>query len=142
MLCSIVRLLCPFRVSRRRIVRRGILAAELPDRRPRPRFLDSFSGLDMTTPSPAPTSLMADAIRALSLDAVQKANSGHPGIPMGMAEIGVALWFRHLRHNPTNPPWANRDRFILSNGPGVKLLYSLLHLTGYDLPMEERKSFR
>jgi len=142
MLCSIVRLLCPFRVSRRRIVRRGILAAELPDRRPRPRFLDSFSGLDMTTPSPAPTSLMANAIRALSMDAVQKANSGHPGMPMGMAEIGVALWSRHLRHNPTNPQWADRDRFVLSNGHGSMLLYSLLHLTGYDLPMEELKNFR
>ncbi|CAE6752508.1 Transketolase 1 [Paraburkholderia domus] len=96
----------------------------------------------MTTPSPAPTSLMANAIRALSMDAVQKANSGHPGMPMGMAEIGVALWSRHLRHNPKNPQWADRDRFILSNGHGSMLLYSLLHLTGYDLPMEELKNFR
>ncbi|NIF55817.1 transketolase [Burkholderia sp. Ax-1724] len=96
----------------------------------------------MTTPSPAPTSLMANAIRALSMDAVQKANSGHPGMPMGMAEIGVALWSRHLRHNPTNPQWADRDRFVLSNGHGSMLLYSLLHLTGYDLPMEELKNFR
>jgi transketolase len=96
----------------------------------------------MTTPSPAPTSLMANAIRALSMDAVQKANSGHPGMPMGMAEIGVALWSRHLRHNPKNPQWADRDRFVLSNGHGSMLLYSLLHLTGYDLPMEELKNFR
>ncbi|MEA3131481.1 MAG: transketolase, partial [Paraburkholderia sp.] len=96
----------------------------------------------MTTPSPAPTSLMANAIRALSMDAVQKANSGHPGMPMGMAEIGVALWSRHLRHNPQNPQWADRDRFILSNGHGSMLLYSLLHLTGYDLPIEELKNFR
>ena len=96
----------------------------------------------MTTPSPAPTSLMANAIRALAMDAVQKANSGHPGMPMGMAEIGVALWSRHLRHNPANPHWADRDRFVLSNGHGSMLLYSLLHLTGYDLPMEELKNFR
>ncbi|MFM0365498.1 transketolase [Paraburkholderia sediminicola] len=96
----------------------------------------------MTTPSPAPTSLMANAIRALSMDAVQKANSGHPGMPMGMAEIGVALWSRNLRHNPKNPQWADRDRFVLSNGHGSMLLYSLLHLTGYDLPMEELKNFR
>lgn len=96
----------------------------------------------MTTPSPAPTSLMANAIRALSMDAVQKANSGHPGMPMGMAEIGVALWSRHLRHNPTNPQWSDRDRFVLSNGHGSMLLYSLLHLTGYDLPIDELKNFR
>ena len=96
----------------------------------------------MTTLSPAPTSLMANAIRALAMDAVQQANSGHPGMPMGMAEIGVALWSRHLRHNPKNPQWADRDRFVLSNGHGSMLLYSLLHLTGYDLPMEELKNFR
>ncbi|APR36964.1 transketolase [Paraburkholderia sp. SOS3] len=96
----------------------------------------------MTTSSPAPTSQMANAIRALAMDAVQKANSGHPGMPMGMAEIAVALWSRHLRHNPTNPHWADRDRFVLSNGHGSMLLYSLLHLTGYDLPMEELKNFR
>ncbi len=123
-------------------MRRSRLAAELPDPPPAPRFLDSFSGLDMTTPSPAPTSLMANAIRALAMDAVQQANSGHPGMPMGMAEIGVALWSRHLRHNPKNPQWADRDRFVLSNGHGSMLLYSLLHLTGYDLPMEELKNFR
>ncbi|RFU45800.1 transketolase [Paraburkholderia sp. DHOC27] len=96
----------------------------------------------MTTSSPASTSLMANAIRALAMDAVQQANSGHPGMPMGMAEIGVALWSRHLRHNPNNPQWADRDRFVLSNGHGSMLLYSLLHLTGYNLPMEELKNFR
>ncbi len=109
---------------------------------PCPVFLDSFSGLDMTTSSPANTSLMANAIRALAMDAVQQANSGHPGMPMGMAEIGVALWSRHLRHNPTNPHWADRDRFVLSNGHGSMLLYSLLHLSGYALPIEELKNFR
>ncbi|WP_206999272.1 transketolase [Trinickia mobilis] len=96
----------------------------------------------MTTPSPAPIFLMANAIRALAMDAVQQANSGHPGMPMGMAEIGVALWSRHLRHNPANPQWAERDRFVLSNGHGSMLLYSLLHLTGYDLPLVELKNFR
>ncbi|HKT92646.1 MAG TPA: 1-deoxy-D-xylulose-5-phosphate synthase N-terminal domain-containing protein, partial [Paraburkholderia sp.] len=92
--------------------------------------------------SPATTQLMANAIRALSMDAVQQANSGHPGMPMGMAEIAVALWSRHLRHNPTNPLWSDRDRFVLSNGHGSMLLYSLLHLTGYDLPIAELKNFR
>ncbi|AKJ69091.1 transketolase [Pandoraea thiooxydans] len=86
--------------------------------------------------------LMANAIRALAMDAVQQANSGHPGMPMGMAEIAVALWGRHLRHNPANPLWADRDRFVLSNGHGSMLLYSLLHLSGYDLPMSELKNFR
>ncbi|MBI3229890.1 MAG: transketolase [Burkholderiales bacterium] len=85
---------------------------------------------------------MANAIRALSMDAVQAANSGHPGMPMGMAEIAVALWQRHLRHNPSNPKWANRDRFVLSNGHGSMLIYSLLHLTGYDLSMADLKAFR
>jgi transketolase len=85
---------------------------------------------------------LANAIRALSMDAVQKANSGHPGAPMGMAEIGEVVWNHHLRHNPTNPNWADRDRFILSNGHGSMLIYSLLHLTGYDLPMDEIKTFR
>ncbi len=85
---------------------------------------------------------MANAIRALAMDAVQKANSGHPGMPMGMAEIAVALWRGHLRHNPANPAWADRDRFVLSNGHGSMLLYALLHLTGYDLPMEELERFR
>jgi transketolase len=85
---------------------------------------------------------MANAIRALAMDAVQKANSGHPGMPMGMAEIAVALWGRHLRHNPANPHWPNRDRFVLSNGHGSMLQYALLHLTGYDLPMAELRNFR
>ena len=89
-----------------------------------------------------PTALMANAIRALAMDAVQQANSGHPGAPMGMAEIAVALWGRHLRHNPKNPRWPGRDRFVLSNGHGSMLLYSLLHLTGYDLALSELRSFR
>ncbi len=89
-----------------------------------------------------PTSKMANAIRALAMDAVQKANSGHPGMPMGMAEIAVALWARHYRHNPANPHWSNRDRFVLSNGHGSMLHYALLHLSGYDLSMEEIKNFR
>ncbi|WP_314142537.1 transketolase [Buttiauxella noackiae] len=85
---------------------------------------------------------LANAIRALSMDAVQKANSGHPGAPMGMADIAEVLWNEFLHHNPTNPTWADRDRFILSNGHASMLLYSLLHLSGYDLPMEELKNFR
>ncbi|MEB0013592.1 transketolase [Glaciimonas sp. Gout2] len=89
-----------------------------------------------------PTSKMANAIRALAMDAVQKANSGHPGMPMGMADIAVALWAKHYRHNPTNPKWINRDRFVLSNGHGSMLQYALLHLTGYDLPMDELRNFR
>jgi transketolase len=82
------------------------------------------------------------AIRALAMDAVQKANSGHPGAPMGMAEIAEVLWNHHLRHNPANPKWADRDRFVQSNGHGSMLIYALLHLTGYDLPMDELKRFR
>ncbi|WP_016255968.1 transketolase [Yersinia pestis] len=85
---------------------------------------------------------LANAIRALSMDAVQKAKSGHPGAPMGMADIAEVLWRDYLNHNPTNPHWADRDRFVLSNGHGSMLIYSLLHLTGYDLPMEELKNFR
>ena len=88
------------------------------------------------------TSLMANAIRALAMDAVQQANSGHPGAPMGMAEMAVALWGRHLKHNPGNPHWADRDRFVLSNGHASMLLYSVLHLMGYDLPMSELRNFR
>ena len=88
------------------------------------------------------TTLMANAIRALAMDAVQQANSGHPGAPMGMAEMAVALWSRHLRHNPADPHWANRDRFVLSNGHASMLLYALLHLTGYALPMSELRNFR
>jgi transketolase len=86
--------------------------------------------------------MMAGAIRALAMDAVQQANSGHPGAPMGMADMAVALWGRHLRHNPANPLWADRDRFVLSNGHGSMLIYALLHLTGYDLPMQELRNFR
>ncbi|GCB02341.1 transketolase [Sulfuriferula multivorans] len=85
---------------------------------------------------------LANAIRALSMDAVEKAKSGHPGAPMGMAEIAEVVWNHHLRHNPANPKWPDRDRFVLSNGHGSMLLYSLLHLTGYDLPMDELKRFR
>ena len=85
---------------------------------------------------------MANAIRALAMDAVQHANSGHPGAPMGMADMAVALWSRHLRHNPANPHWVDRDRFVLSNGHGSMLLYALLHLTGYDLAVSELRNFR
>jgi transketolase len=85
---------------------------------------------------------LANAIRALSMDAVQKANSGHPGAPMGMADIAEVLWNDYLVHNPNNPAWPNRDRFVLSNGHGSMLIYSLLHLTGYDLPLTELKNFR
>jgi len=85
---------------------------------------------------------LSNAIRALAMDAVQQANSGHPGMPMGMAEIAEALWIHHLKHNPANPAWMDRDRFVLSNGHGSMLLYALLHLTGYDLPMAEIRRFR
>ena len=96
------------------------------------------------TPSVAQSSSadVVNAIRALSMDAVQKANSGHPGMPMGMAEIAEVLWRRFLRHNPANPAWPDRDRFVLSNGHGSMLQYALLHLSGYDLPMEEIRKFR
>src|SRR3569832_1263516 len=97
---------------------------------------------DQSMTSKLPTTLMANAICVLAMDAVQKANSGHPGLPMGMAEIAVALWSRHHRHNLADPHWINRDRFVLSNGHGSMLLYALLHLTGYDLPMEEIRNFR
>jgi transketolase len=95
-----------------------------------------------SNPDLGQSNLMANAIRALAMDAVQQANSGHPGAPMGMAEMAVALWGGHLRHNPGNPQWANRDRFVLSNGHASMLLYALLHLTGYDLPMSELRNFR
>ena len=85
---------------------------------------------------------LANAIRALSMDAVQAAKSGHPGMPMGMADIAQVLWSKHLKYNPNNPNWFDRDRFVLSNGHGSMLLYSLLHLTGFDLPMDELKAFR
>lgn len=94
------------------------------------------------TSTPSAQSTLSNAIRALSMDAVQAANSGHPGMPMGMAEIAEVLWRSHLRHNPANPHWADRDRFILSNGHGSMLIYSLLHLSGYALSMEDIKAFR
>src|SRR5271156_5883067 len=123
-----------------------------PGADPRPdRVVSSPMTAPLTVPTPASatatkplrdTALLANAIRALAMDAVQAANSGHPGMPMGMAEISVALWQRHLQHNPANPHWANRDRFILSNGHGSMLQYALLHLTGYALPLDEIKHFR
>ena len=92
--------------------------------------------------APLAPNKLTGAIRALAMDAVQKANSGHPGAPMGMAEIAEVLWRHHLRHNPANPNWADRDRFVLSNGHGSMLLYALLHLSGYDLSIEDIKQFR
>ncbi|MBA2492192.1 MAG: transketolase, partial [Gammaproteobacteria bacterium] len=85
---------------------------------------------------------LANAIRALAMDAVQRAGSGHPGMPMGMADIAEVLWNDFLRHNPADPTWVDRDRFVVSNGHGSMLLYALLHLAGYDLPIEELKRFR
>ena len=96
----------------------------------------------MATPSDRDPRLMANAIRALAMDAVQQANSGHPGAPMGMAEMAAVLWGSHLKHNPADPHWADRDRFVLSNGHASMLLYALLHLCGYALPMQELKNFR
>jgi len=96
----------------------------------------------MQNPSPELARQMANAIRMLAVDAVEKARSGHPGAPMGMADIAEVLWNRHLKHNPHNPHWPDRDRFVLSNGHGSMLIYALLHLTGYDLPMDELKNFR
>ena len=96
----------------------------------------------MSNTDPALDQLCVNTIRALSIDAILKANSGHPGLPLGAAPAAWALWSRHLRHNPRNPSWADRDRFVLSAGHGSMLLYSLLHLTGYDLPMDEIKRFR
>ncbi|MBA4109706.1 MAG: transketolase [Leptothrix sp. (in: Bacteria)] len=92
--------------------------------------------------TPKSPTAMANAIRALAMDAVQQANSGHPGAPMGMADMAVALWGRHLRHHPSQPQWPDRDRFVLSNGHASMLIYALLHLTGYDLPLDELKNFR
>ena len=85
---------------------------------------------------------LANAIRVLAMDAVQQANSGHPGMPMGMADIAQVLWSDYLKHDPRDPAWPDRDRFVLSNGHGSMLLYALLHLTGYDLPLDELKRFR
>lgn len=99
--------------------------------------MTSTSQVPSATPSP-----MADAIRMLAVDAVEAAKSGHPGAPMGMADIAEVLWNRHLSHNPANPQWINRDRFVLSNGHGSMLIYALLHLSGYDLPLDELKKFR
>ena len=98
--------------------------------------------MDSPVTAKATDAELANSIRALAMDAVEAAKSGHPGMPMGMAEIAVALWKRHLRHNPSNPSWPDRDRFVLSNGHGSMLLYSLLHLTGYDLPLAELRRFR
>ncbi|WP_170954681.1 transketolase [Polaromonas sp. AER18D-145] len=96
----------------------------------------------MNAPTPDMARHMANAVRMLAVDAVEQAKSGHPGAPMGMADIAEVLWNRHLKHNPANPKWPDRDRFVLSNGHGSMLIYALLHLTGYDLPMEELKHFR
>ncbi|MBS3780568.1 MAG: transketolase, partial [Desulfovermiculus sp.] len=85
---------------------------------------------------------LANAVRVLSMDAVQKANSGHPGAPMGMADIAEVLWNDYLNHNPNDPHWPNRDRFVLSNGHGSMLLYALLHLSGYDVSMDDIQAFR
>lgn len=85
---------------------------------------------------------LANAVRILSIDAVEQAQSGHPGMPLGMADIATVLWQKFLKHNPKNPHWYDRDRFVLSNGHGSMLLYSLLHLSGYNLPIEELKNFR
>ena len=109
---------------------------------PRNRLLESNAMQFPASHLPVDTTQMANAIRALAMDAVQKANSGHPGMPMGMADMAVALWAGHLKHNPVNPQWADRDRFVVSNGHGSMLLYSLLHLAGYDLPIEELQNFR
>jgi transketolase len=98
--------------------------------------------MDSPVTAKATDAELANSIRALAMDAVEAAKSGHPGMPMGMAEIAVALWKRHLRHNPANPAWPDRDRFVLSNGHGSMLLYSVLHLTGYELPIAELRRFR
>ena len=95
-----------------------------------------------TTPTPALDQLSINTIRFLSVDAVQKANSGHPGLPLGAAPMAYVLWTRFLQHSPANPHWFNRGRFVLSAGHGSMLLYSLLYLTGYDLPLEQIKRFR
>ena len=122
-----------------------VLASRSVPAAPAGTVADRAGGLLQTfpmSPASANTPKPADAIRALAMDAVQQANSGHPGAPMGMAEIAQALWTRHLRHNPADPAWPDRDRFVLSNGHGSMLIYALLHLTGYDLPMDELRRFR
>jgi len=107
-----------------------------------PATSENTAAAQRTRGDTASYSEIVNAIRALAMDAVQKANSGHPGMPMGMAEIAEVLWRKFLRHNPANPAWPDRDRFVLSNGHGSMLQYALLHLTGYDLPMEEIRNFR
>src|SRR5215510_14897989 len=104
--------------------------------------MQAHSALRSVEPTTPHEREVVNALRALAMDAVQKANSGHPGMPMGMAEIASVLWRGYLRHNPANPRWANRDRFVLSNGHGSMLQYALLHLTGYDLPIDELTRFR
>ena len=104
--------------------------------------MDSTEKTGSRVPTPEMARRMANAIRMLAVDAVEQAKSGHPGAPMGMADIAEVLWNRHLRHDPAQPHWANRDRFVLSNGHGSMLIYALLHLTGYDLPMDELRRFR
>ncbi|MFI4970103.1 MAG: transketolase, partial [Lysobacterales bacterium] len=101
-----------------------------------------MSSIPSVAAARADTARQANAIRFLAADAVERAKSGHPGMPMGMAEIALALWTRHLKHNPANPHWPDRDRFVLSNGHGSMLQYALLHLSGYDLPLDELKNFR
>ena len=96
----------------------------------------------MSTVKTSLDELCIDTIRTLSIDAVQKANSGHPGLPLGAAPMAYVLWQRHLRHNPRDPHWPDRDRFVLSAGHGCAMLYSLLHLTGYDLTLDDLKAFR
>src|SRR5659263_146807 len=115
---------------------RGVLAFHITSK------CSVFLRHSMNNPTPEFAKQMANTIRMLAVDAVEKAKSGHPGAPMGMADIAEVLWNRHLTHNPANPHWHNRDRFVLSNGHGSMLLYALLHLTGYDLPMAELKNFR
>ena len=119
---------------------RNLLIFPLPGKIRTPP-MNSPQTLSLSRPMPEQRTL-ANAIRALSMDAVEQAASGHPGMPMGMADIAEVLWRRHLKHNPANPRWPDRDRFVVSNGHGSMLLYSVLHLTGYPLPMEELRAFR
>jgi transketolase len=135
---------CPIIISFPGALSAGSKAVVLHTRHFPQRVPITKTGIELSQPTgvSANTSDLANAIRALAMDAVQTANSGHPGMPMGMAEIAVALWTKHLRHNPADPKWADRDRFVLSNGHGSMLLYAALHLSGYDLPMEELRRFR
>ena len=113
----------------------------VPRSLPRFRFSQNHNK-EIGMPEQSLEQLCINTIRFLSADGVQQANSGHPGLPMGTAPMAYTIWTRHLRHNPANPAWPNRDRFILSGGHGSMLLYCLLHLTGYDLPLDELKRFR